>query len=85
MFQRAKRFLFNRWHYMIIDENEVVPALRILAAATDVPEAQKTLVRHAGWPHKPERWYISFTCYNREWASLEKKLTSTLKSIEVLR
>ena len=70
---------------MIIDENEIISALKILSAATKVPGTNNTFVRSAGWAHRPERWWISFTCYNREWKSLEKKLTETLKSIEVIK
>jgi hypothetical protein len=85
MFKKYRQSLFNRKHFIIVKEEEVIPAIKAISACSKVPEANNTFVRNAGWEHKPDKWFISFTCYNRDWENLMNLLISIAPSVEILR
>lgn len=84
MFKKYRQMLFSRRHHAIVDESELIDAIKIINSSTKVEDVDNTYVRNAGWENRPECYYVAFTCYNREWEALKKKLMSTTKSIEIL-
>ena len=84
MFKKYRQKLFNRRHHIIVDEKDVLSAVKAITSCTKVPEAWNTFIRNAGWEHQPERWYVAFTCYNDEFPSVVGELVSVIPNVEII-
>lgn len=84
MFKKYRQSLFNRRHHIIVDEKDVIPAVKAIASCTQVPDAWNTFIRNAGWEHQPDRWYVAFTCYNKDFASIVGELVSVIPNVEII-
>ena len=84
MYKKQKQYFFKRRHNAIIDADDVIAAIKILSTYTRIPN-EKIFIRNAGWEHKPDRYFIAFAAYNREWDKINKDLCAKIPNIEILR
>ena len=84
MFKELRQSLFNRRHRIIVDECDVIKAVKVIAPYAKVPESWNTYIRNAGWEHQPDRWFVAFTCFDKDFASVVGDLVAEIPNVEIL-
>ena len=84
MYKKFRQLFFRRRHHIIVDEKDVLTALKTISRYPAVPSDWNTFIRNGWVDNKSDRWFIFFTCYDRHWNDLAKELKK-IEHLDIVR